>query len=170
MDDDYSGSDFDDDVVIIPDIPAKIDKIGGDSLLDIVEMDDEDVGDDVDIDVGLDDAPDEVEIQSGIIKEIIVIANERRTTSNIMNLYEMTEYVSIRCEQIAKYNNCMVDTSGLTDTISMAKRELMMRECPLTLRRHVGDRVSKTGIVTSYYEYWDPAQMIFAISYDDVLI
>lgn len=170
MDDYSSGSDFDDDVNSIDIISDNAPKNDVDSLLDIIKMDDDEVDDNIN-GGGTDDAtPDDIEIQSSTIKEIIIIANERRMTSNIMNQYEMTEYISIRCEQIAKYNNCMVDTTGLIDTISMAKRELMMRECPLTLRRHVGDRISKSGVVTSYYEYWDPAQMIFAISYDDVLL
>jgi hypothetical protein len=102
---------------------------------------------------------------TSLIREIIIIKPENRRTSNIMNLFEMTEYVSIRAVQIAKYNNCMVDTTGLSDTVLMAKRELMMRRCPLTLRRCVGTYGEKT-----YFEHWDPAEMTFSTSYPEAIL
>jgi DNA-directed RNA polymerase subunit K/omega len=102
---------------------------------------------------------------------VIVVKPEKRKTSHIMSLFEMTEYISIRATQISQYNNCMVDTTGLTDPIDMAKRELMMRKCPLVLRRHVGYRKNKlTGVAESYFEYWNPSNMQFAKEYPDVLL
>lgn len=102
-------------------------------------------------------------------KEIIVIKPENRRTSNVMSKFEMTEHNSIRATQIAQYNNCMVDITGLDDPVKMAKRELMMRKSPLVLRRHVGERKNGKGEWESFYEYWSPNEMTFSTVYSDVL-
>lgn len=115
---------------------------------------------------------DDVDIKkvSNYNKEIIVVKPENRRTSHILSKYEMTEIVSIRATQISQHNNCMVDTTGLDDPIKMSKLELMSRRCPLVLRRHVGDVVNaKTGEMESYYEWWSPNEMQFAVTYNDVL-
>ena len=101
-------------------------------------------------------------------REIIIVKPEERRTPSVMSKFEMTEHVSIRATQIAQYNNCMVDITGLDDPVKMAKRELMMKMSPLVLRRHVGDSVLG-GETTSYYEYWSPNEMTFAVSYNDVI-
>ncbi len=107
---------------------------------------------------------------SSFIQETIVIKPENRMTTNIMSKFEMTNYIVIRATQISQHANCMVDITGLTDALSMAKRELMMRKCPLTLRRLVGKvKNKKTGEVNQYYEYWDPAEMVFATEYPEVM-
>lgn len=105
---------------------------------------------------------------STFTREIIIIKPEERRTSSTMSRYEMTEHVSIRATQISQYNNCMVDITGLDDPVKMAKRELMMRMSPLVLRRHVGDALLN-GEMCSYYEYWSPNEMAFAVTYDDVI-
>jgi hypothetical protein len=99
------------------------------------------------------------------MKTIIVSRDEKRRTSDTLSKYEMTEIVSIRSIQISASNNCTVDTSGLTDPVAMAKKELMMRKCPLICRRHVGD-VRIGDEIQSYYEFWDPNSMKFAVTYD----
>lgn len=98
-----------------------------------------------------------------------VVAPDQRRTSNILSRFEMTEVVSIRARQIEEHNNCIVDTAGLDDPILMAKRELMMRKCPLTLSRYVGDKRAADGVVYAYYEYWDPNEMQFSTQYTEVL-
>lgn len=115
---------------------------------------------------------DEVNLKqvSNYNKEIIVLRPENRRTTHICTKYEMTEIISIRATQISQHNNCMVDITGLDDPIKMAKRELMLRKCPLTIRRHVGDMRDKTtGELKSYYEYWSPNEMALAVSYTDVI-
>lgn len=107
---------------------------------------------------------------SEFIQEVIVVKPENRRTSNIMSKFEMTNHIAIRAVQIAKYNNCMVDITGLSSPDMMAKRELMMRQSPLTLRRMVGKlRNKKTGKMEVYYEYWNPNEMMFATTYIDAL-
>ncbi len=103
---------------------------------------------------------------SNHVKEIIIVRPENRMTSNVMSKYEMTEYCSIRAEQIAEYNNCMADITGLSDPVLMAKRELMQRRCPLMLRRAVGSRMIR-GELVAHYEDWNPAEMTFAVAYPE---
>ena len=99
------------------------------------------------------------------IKVIVVVAPEKMRTPSTMSLFEMTEHGSIRGAEISRWNNCMVDTTGLDDPVDMAKRELMMRRSPLELRRHVGDLVVD-GKVESYYEIWSPNDMIFSTHFN----
>lgn len=99
-------------------------------------------------------------------REIIVVAPEHRRTSNVLSLFEMTEIVSIRSTQIAHHSTTMLDDiAGLTDPIAIAKRELMMRRCPLVLRRRVGQK-TVAGETQDYYEYWNPNEMQFAKAYE----
>lgn len=172
--------DFDDDYDIInesdndsdndPDINEIDEIIGGlaDAALDndnddITSNDDEDE-DDEDYEVSDDIL---VDNESKYIKEIIVVKSENRRTSNIMSKFEMTEAVSIRAVQISEHNNPMIETT-LTDPIDIAKCELMMRKCPLILERHLGD-VKENGKMISYYEFWCPNEMAFALNYDNVM-
>ena len=106
---------------------------------------------------------------SSYIQEVIVIKPENRRTTNRMSKYEMTECCNIRAVQISQFNNCMVDITGLSNEVLMAKRELMMRKCPLTLRRHVGTLKNKSGEVEQYYEYWDPNEMVFSTQYPEAM-
>ncbi len=87
-----------------------------------------------------------------------------------MTQFEMVEHVGKRAAQIARFNNCMVDITGLDDPIMMAKRELMMGKSPLILRRKVGyERDKVTGLYVEAYEYWDVNKMKFAIEWPEVL-
>lgn len=117
--------------------------------------------------------PEEEEIDiksvSNYNKEIIIVKPEERQTPNILSTYEQTETVSIRATQISQYNNCMVDITGLDDPIKMAKRELMMRKCPLNVRRFIGEvKDPKTNTLKSYYEDFVVNEMQFAIEYTDI--
>lgn len=103
------------------------------------------------------------------IKIIIVVKPENYCTSDVMSLFEMTENNSMRATQISQTGQCMVDTTGLTTSLDMAKRELMMRRSPLTVRRHVGDLANDKGEVESYYEVRTPNDMIFSTVYEDVM-
>lgn len=157
------------------------------TVADLVDSDDSSV-DDPDTDVPADDdlvavpvAPEDVDDDDEVvpddvfegeppttqrehIKVFVIVKPENMRTSSTMSLFEMTEHNSIRATQISQWNNCMVDTTGLSDPIEMAKRELMMRRSPMTLRRHVGDRVVN-GKVESYIECWSPNDMVFATNY-----
>ena len=78
----------------------------------------------------------------------------------------MTEIVGCRASQISQTGIAMIEIGDLDDPILIAKKELMMRKCPLALRREVGivyDKKSDKYI--KYIEIWDPNQMQFATTY-----
>lgn len=94
---------------------------------------------------------------------VIVVRPEDRRTPNVMSKYEMTEATTIRAAQIATYNNCFVDTTGLSDPIDMAQHELMMRRNPLILVRPVQTIKNPiTGETEQWVEHWFPREMTFA--------
>lgn len=97
-------------------------------------------------------------------KEVHIIPADERMTRNVLSVAEMTAITSIRAAQIQSNNNCLVDTTGLTDPRTMARRELMEGKCPLYVRRRVD-----TGDGTEqYFEVWDPNTMAFATVYTDI--
>jgi DNA-directed RNA polymerase subunit K/omega len=105
-------------------------------------------------------------------QEVIIVRPEERITTNVMSKFEMTENVSIRAHMIAEHNDCMVDITGLDNSTDMAKRELMMRMSPLTIRRTVSvipDPSAGVGRVKIYVEDWSPNEMVFAVAYPNVL-
>jgi len=108
--------------------------------------------------------PFDIKSVSDYNKEIHVIPSEERMTRNVLSVAEMTMLTSIRAAQIQRNNNCLVDTTGLTDPRLMARRELMEGKCPLYVRR----RVDTGDGVEQYYELWDPNTMAFATIYTDV--
>jgi DNA-directed RNA polymerase subunit K/omega len=167
MNDSFSDlSDYDDDFVKSDTEIAARDAIASSNESSSV---DDDIDDDELSDGEPADVKNSVRVMPDHVQEIIVIRPEERITSNVMSKYEMTEVVSQRATQIAMYNNCMVDITGLTDPIKMAKRELKMRMCPETLRRQVGElKDPKTGEVKVYYEMWCPNSMTFSMDYPDV--
>lgn len=108
--------------------------------------------------------PFDIKSVSDFNKEIFIVPKEERMTRNVLNPAEMTAITSIRAAQIQKNNNCLVDTTGLTDARLMARRELMEGKCPLYLRR----RVDTGDGMRPCYEIWDPNTMAFATVYTDV--
>ena len=105
------------------------------------------------------------ETERRLIKNVVVVAPEKRRTSHIINHTEMTELISIRSGQIAQRNNVMTNVEGYDDPIKMAKKELNDGKCPLTLRRKVGESMSGNEL-TEYFEYWDVNLMVKAVVYD----
>jgi DNA-directed RNA polymerase subunit K/omega len=103
-------------------------------------------------------------------KEITVVKNENRVTSQRLSLYEQTALVNKRARQISTEGvlSCMVNVDGLVDVVSMAKRELMMRKTPLMLSRTVGYVKNEQGVLGTYCEDWDPNTMEFSVVYTDI--
>lgn len=101
-----------------------------------------------------------------LFKKEVVIAPEKRRTSNIMSLTEMTEAVSIRAEQISKNPITLLkDIEDLSDPIDIAKREIDHKLCPLILRRVIGTTIDPFGVITEHIEYWDVNKMAKSIVY-----
>lgn len=145
--------DFDGDDITMPDLneqnDEQDDEVGEDE--EVVEVEEEyETGDD-----HCDD-------------EVVVRKDENNLTTDVLSIYEMTNIVSIRATQISTNLNPMVDVSDLQDPILMAKRELMMRKCPLIVRRFVGEKKNaKTGKYELVYEFRNPNTMIFSTIYKE---
>lgn len=103
-------------------------------------------------------------------QEIVVVKPENRRTSNRLSLYEMTEIVGILASYVEKNGAQFMPAGDADNSITIAKRTLMHRKCPLVLRRVVGRRKNPaTKKIELYCEYWDPNEMIFSVTYDDVM-
>lgn len=112
---------------------------------------------------------DEIYTNTAYNKHIKIVPDDKRLTLPYLNEFEMTNIVSCRAASIEEHNDCFVDTIGLDDPISQAKRELMERKCPLLLRRYVGDKLVD-NVIVEHYEDWDPNEMIFAVQYTNVML
>ena len=80
----------------------------------------------------------------------IIVNDEDRITSDVLSKYELIELISIRATQISKGNRVFTDIAGLRDPISMAKKEIFDNQCPLLVKRHIGNNM---------YEVWNPNEM-----------
>ena len=135
---------------------------------DFIQSDDESAEVDtvVNDDAQYEDEPEETLPQPEYIKELIVVNPDKRKTSHILSLLEMTEIISIRATDISKNRTCMVNAGNLSYPDKQAKKELMMRKCPLIVVREVGDALID-GVLHTYVEHWNPNEMTFATTYDD---
>lgn len=98
--------------------------------------------------------------------EIMIVPTDQRVTSHWLSKFEVAEIINIRTSQIARYNNCLADTAGLTTASDQAKYELKMRLTPLVLRRNVGIRFNQeTGKYHMYAELWKPSEMTLPLAF-----
>ena len=79
------------------------------------------------------------ERRPGTHKMLNVVAPGDRRTTNRISRAEMARIIAVRAKAIEDGAPVFVDVTDLTDPIAMATRELMLRRCPLTLRRHITD-------------------------------
>jgi len=87
---------------------------------------------------------------------IQVRQDSKRETSEIIQVPEMVEAVGIRASQIENGAPIFTDVSGLTDPISMARKEFLDRQNPLILERKI--REFSTRIIV---EHWKVREMKF---------
>jgi DNA-directed RNA polymerase subunit K/omega len=79
-----------------------------------------------------------------------IVKDEQRITSDVLSKYELVELINIRATQISKGNRVFTDITGLRDPVSMAKKEIYDNQCPLLVKRHLGNNL---------YEIWNPNEM-----------
>ncbi len=96
---------------------------------------------------------------SGNTITVLVVPPHLRITSHVMSKFEYTEAISIRAQQIAQFDNCMVDITGLVSPIDMAERELMMGMSPLKLKRNRGIEYGPDGKLYKFIEEWRVREM-----------
>ena len=88
------------------------------------------------------------------VKSIIIVAPEKRITSDIMTVAEYCEVVGNRAKHIENSKNFVVftDVEGETDPIEMAKKEIKDKRCPLSIVRMYGEKIG---------EIWEVNEMIY---------
>lgn len=89
--------------------------------------------------------------ENEIHKEIIIVPNEYRKTSEVITKFEFTSVTSNRGKQIENGSKIFVDTGDESDPIAMAELEIKMKQCPLAIRRMISHSIA---------EIWDVNEMI----------
>lgn len=132
------------------------------------ELDEVDQNDDIEAEIGeieieLEDEEEIIygplrplKIRDGDHIKIIIVPDEDRITSNVINLPELTEATGIRASQIERGSQVFTDTVGMTDPIKMAHKEFRDRKNPLIL-----ERVVETHGNIHYVEHWKVREMTY---------
>jgi DNA-directed RNA polymerase I, II, and III subunit RPABC2 len=84
-------------------------------------------------------------------KEIVVVPDNFRRTSEVITKYEYTDVTSNRAKQIEDGSPIFTDIKGESDPIKMAELEIRMKRCPLSVRRMISNNIC---------EIWDVNEMI----------
>lgn len=82
-----------------------------------------------------------------IHKEIIIVPNQYRKTSEVMSKFEFTEIVSNRAKQIENGSHVFVDIGDATDPIEMAEMEVRLKKCPLSIQRLISNNIAEVWAV-----------------------
>jgi hypothetical protein len=96
------------------------------------------------------------------IEEIYVVPDDKRHSSSVLSVFELTEIISVRAAQISKggANATMIDIpDGVSRSRDIAILELMARRCPLKVMRNMGRDILPSGKVKKYIELWSPNEM-----------
>lgn len=89
--------------------------------------------------------------ENEIHKEIIIVPNIYRKTSEVITKFEFTDVISNRAKQIENGSKIFVDIGDVDDPIIMAEMEIKMKQCPLAIRRLISNNIA---------EVWDVNDMI----------
>jgi hypothetical protein len=71
-------------------------------------------------------------------RRVVVVPDNERITSNVLKITECARAIAIRAQQIETSPIMFTDPAGETDSVALAKAELLARRSPLKLRRIVG--------------------------------
>lgn len=91
--------------------------------------------------------------ENEIHKEIIIVPNNYRRTSEIMTKYEYTEVLSHRAKQIENGGKVFTNVGTESDPVNMAIMEIKNKHCPLAIRRIISNNLA---------EIWDVNDMVLA--------
>lgn len=89
--------------------------------------------------------------ENEIHREITIIPNQFRKTSEVITKFEFTDVTSNRAKQIENGGKIFVDIHDETDPIKMAELEIRMKCCPFSIRRMISNDIA---------EIWDVNDMI----------
>jgi DNA-directed RNA polymerase subunit K/omega len=97
----------------------------------------------VDVDDVRDKKDDSVSRRSDYFKVIKVVPPDQRITSSVMTLFEFSEVVGIRTQQIENDSPEFTDNTGLVSARDRAINELFNRRSPLKIIRKIGDHLQE---------------------------
>jgi DNA-directed RNA polymerase subunit K/omega len=85
--------------------------------------------------------------ENEIHKEIIIVPNQYRKTSDAMSKFEYTDVVSNRAKQIENGSIVFTDVGDESDPIKMAELEIRMKKCPLSIKRMISNNIAEVWAV-----------------------
>lgn len=85
--------------------------------------------------------------ENEIRKEIIIVPNQYRKTSEVISKCEFTDVVSNRAKQIEDGSPIFVDIGDEDDPIVMAEMETRMKKCPLSVLRMISNNIAEIWAV-----------------------
>ena len=78
-----------------------------------------------------------------LMKNIRIVKNDERRTSEFLTKFEFTEVVSQRAKHIESGSMIFTDYENLSDPISIAKKEIFDKKCPLSIIRMYNDMIGE---------------------------
>lgn len=78
-----------------------------------------------------------------IHKEVIIVPNAYRKTSDIISKYEFTDVTSNRAKQIEDGSKIFIDIKDESNPIKMAEMEIRMKKCPLSVMRYISSNIAE---------------------------
>ena len=76
-------------------------------------------------------------------KEVIIVPNANRKTSDVISKYEFTDVTSNRAKQIEDGSKIFVDIKDESNPIKMAEMEIRMKKCPLSVMRYISSNMAE---------------------------
>ena len=92
-----------------------------------------------------------IEHENSLHKEIKIIPDHLRRTSERITKAEYTEIISHRAKQIENGGPVYVDITGISCPMKMSKKEIAHKKCPLAIMRMLN---------TTHAEIWHINEMI----------
>lgn len=89
-------------------------------------------------------------------RRIIIVPDDERQTSNILQKSEAARVDATRAKQMESFPTIFTDASGIHDSVQRARKEREDLRCPLKLRRFVG--YGPDG--SMFYEEWLVREMV----------
>jgi DNA-directed RNA polymerase subunit K/omega len=80
-------------------------------------------------------------------KELIIVPDQYRKTSEVISKCEFTDVVSNRAKQIEDGSPIFVDIGDEDDPIVMAEMETRMKKCPLSILRMISNNIAEVWAV-----------------------
>ena len=124
---------------------------------DVVTDEEQDEGDELE-DLGIDVITPINVLNKNDSALVIVVPNDERKCSDILSIFEISNIISTRAQQISNGSPIFVVSKSI-NPIDIAKQELMENKCPLNLSRTV--KKSSSGNIT--IEIWNPNEMTKSI-------